>query len=156
MKIKHIQFTDKILDLVEETMSKKGYPTFTSVVHQAIIFFYDKNVNPPYMSGGETNPDIAKKKAVAKIEAKLEAEKYKTENKTNEKIAMCKDLYNGEIEGNICVFTSYGLKKEEDTEGRIPLEVLSKDIFENNVFFPNQDIVFKRRPDVAKIWEQKQ
>jgi len=153
--IKHIQFTDKLVDLVEETMSKKGYPTFTAVVHQALIFFYDKNVNPPYMNTGETDPNIAKKKARAKIEAKLDVEKFKTEQKTNEKVALCENLYKGKVEGNLCVFKSYALEEEDDTIGRIPLDVLNEDIFENNVFFPDQAKVFARRPNVAKLWKQK-
>jgi hypothetical protein len=156
MKIKHIQFTEKLIDLVEETMEKKGYPTFSSVVHQAIIFFYDKNVNPPYLSGAsETNPEIAKKKARAKVEAKIEAEKIKTEGKINEKIALCENLFKGEVQDGVCVFKSYGLEEEDDTIGRIQLDVLHEDYFENNVFFPDQEKVFARRPNVAKIWKQK-
>jgi hypothetical protein len=154
--IRSIQFTEKLDEMVAEIMAENGYPTFTAVVHQAIVFLYQKTIAPPNYVVGKTanDPEIAKKRARIKVEAKLEAEKAKTEQKVNEKVALCENLYKGEVQGDICVFKSYGLNEKEDTIGEIPLETISNDIFENNVFFPSKDIVFKKRPDVAKIWKQ--
>ncbi len=155
MKIKHIQFSNKLIDLVEEAMVKKGYPTFSSVVHQAIIFFYDKNVGVPiYIQKGESNPDIARKKAVAKSVAREEVEKIKKEEKLKEKQDLCKNLYKGKVEGDICVFTSYSIEESEDTIGRIPLSVINEDLFENNVFFPSKEKVFIKRPTIKKLWKK--
>lgn len=155
--IRSIQFTEKLDEMVNEIMVENGYPTFTAVVHQAIVFLYQKTIAPPNYVVGKTasDPEIAKKRAKAKIEAKIETEKYKTEQKMNERVAMCENLYKGEVQGNLCVFKSYALEEEDDTTGRIPLDVLNEDIFENNVFFPDQEKVFARRPNVAKIWKQK-
>lgn len=154
--IRSIQFTEKLDEMVNEIMVENGYPTFTAVVHQAIVFLYQKTIAPPNYIVGKpiNNPDIAKKRAIAKIEAKIDTEKYKTEQKMSEKTSMCENLYKGEVQGNLCVFKSYALEEADDTIGRIPLDVLNEDIFENNVFFPDQEKVFTRRKDVAKIWKK--
>lgn len=154
--IRSIQFTEKLDEMVNEIMAENGYPTFTAVVHQAIVFLYQKTIAPPNYVVGKTanDPDIIKKRAKAKVEAKLEIDKIKTEQKMNEKVVMCENLYKGEVQGNLCVFKSYALEETDDTIGRIPLEVLNEDIFENNVFFPDQEKVFSRRPNIKKLWKQ--
>lgn len=146
---------------MQEIMKKQGVPSMTEVFRSAISALYEKTFKygeDPLNNVSESDtPEIMAKKAKQKAEMKrleLEAEENA---KLAPKIELCLSGFAGQIETNenghkFCRFNQYTLT--EDHSMMIPLKAVHESIIENNVFMPDRETVYKKRPEVKKLFEK--
>ncbi len=137
MKKKVISFTSRMVEMVDEIREEKGYMSFSSVVHQAIVDMH-KSLFPAYAYPRKDNSPEAK------IKRKREEKEAKEADALQEKEHICREL-DGEIVeqaggGKVCkYFTYYHTKKYPQT---VPMEMVSVDLVKTQ-YEPDKKRVMK-------------
>ena len=91
MKSKTIRFPDKLWDKIQQIKEECGYPTDTSVIHQALITMHDDKF-PAYVTTKKRAQDIRESMPLDRSTArKVEAEQRK-QAEVDEKISICEEL----------------------------------------------------------------
>lgn len=132
---KVISFTDRLTEMVEEIQEAKGYTTFTSVVHQAIIDLHTRTF-PAYLKSPK-----AAESPEDRVRRKAEEKKAKEEGVREEKLEIAKALKGkvvSEAGNEFCVYYTYTGKKRY--EQKIPLMLLTTDVLKNQ-YHPSKEKV---------------
>jgi len=133
---KSINFNEKLVEMVDQIMQKKGYTTFTMVVHQAIIEMH-----------GRVFKDYVMQRQDTSIEAVHERKKKLKELKEQEKEQKLLDIaeaLGGEIlefpDGKYCKYYTYTGKARYPVE--VPITALSADMIKTQ-YSPSKEKVMK-------------
>lgn len=156
---KLLNYSDTHKKMIDDLKKRTGIDNANTLIVNAIVA-YHKSYFPAYAQGGgvfadpeETMEDKAKRKAEEKRLIK-EAEEMA---KLKPKIEMCQNLLGGEIETNengfkFCRFTQYTLS--DDNSLKIPILQVAPIIAETSLFMPDRETVFKKRPDIKKLFSK--
>jgi len=119
---KVIKFTERLLEMVEEIKARKGFPTFTAVVHAALIEMYTR-MNPDYKATlrPESPEDRVKRR---KAEKDVKAEMVRSDS--FEVVALLGGQIITEAGKEFCKYFTYSGKKR--FEQKVPLNMLSNDL----------------------------
>lgn len=113
-KPKTVYYTKKHQEMFQEIMEEKGYPTFSAVAHQAIIYFHG-SIFKDYVG--------VRKKG---MEIKTPRAEQRKETKAEEQMAMCTALKgkvkNSETGNPVCVYYNYQSKNRFEQE--VPVDML--------------------------------
>lgn len=120
---KLVTFTPKMAEMIDEIQEKKGYISFSAVIHQAVIELH-KGYFPAYVQKDSS--------AIGKMKRKDEEKKAKIELHNESLIGICEEL-GGKIKDKngtpICTYYTYSHKKRY--EQSIPVEQLTEDLPKN-------------------------
>lgn len=135
---KLIGFAPQMTEMVEQLQSEMGLPSFTAVIHQAVVSLWDKK-HPSYAN---VNPLAKDKDKVNEIRDK---KKLKEQAAREEKLEIVEKL-GGELivdeeKGiEVCRYYTYTSGKRYLQE--VSLSMLSMDIVKNQ-YFPSKEAVLK-------------
>lgn len=145
---KTLAFSERLIDMVQEIRELKGYPTFSSVIHQAIIELHSKHF--PAYARVPKEVRTPKEKAQEKVAIKTAQEQIAREDL----IKICNKL-GGEIigmEGDarepVCRYFTYNFKNKYEQE--VPIDQLSADLIKNQ-YHPSK----QRVEDLMKTKKKK-
>lgn len=132
---KTISFTKRMKEMIEEIEQHRGFPTFTSVVHHAVIELYKKEF-PGYLVKREESPE-------ERVE-RQEKEKDVKKKNVKKKLIKISDALGGKIINELgteyCVYYTYNYAKRY--EQKIPLNMLSTDLVASQ-YQPSKEAVEK-------------
>ena len=142
---KTLTFSERMVEMVREIKDLKGYPTFSSVIHQSIIELHTK-LKPAYI-----RENVPLKTAEEKARAKHDIKEAELQIVIDEQIKLCKklggtvvdDAAGGELR---CHYSTYNFKAIY--EQNIPLSMLSEDMLANQ-YHPSkqrvEDLLAKKK-----------
>lgn len=152
-----ILLTERKFEMTEEIAQEKGISTFTSVIENAIDFYY-KQTFPAYVNraGAGTMAEkthlTPEQVAINRTEAKALEKKAEQDRKDGAKALICRNDLRGRVEddGNgykYCIFPTH--TPEHSSEMKIPLVQSSPVIARTSLFMPSKAAVLKARPELA-------
>lgn len=156
---KLISFSDRNLDMIDAISKETGWDTPTQVVKRGIEELYKQTFkygkDPLSIAQDGDSVETIGKKAERKAEGKRLIKEAEEKAKLAPKIQMCENLLNGEITTNengfkFCKFTQYTMT--DDKECIVPILQVAPIIAETSLFMPDRETVFKRRPEVKKLF----
>jgi hypothetical protein len=120
---KLITFTDRLVDMVQELENHKGFPSFSAVVHSAIIEMHSKTF-PGYI-----RPLAKDENPADRLKRKQRDNDVKKEMVRADMLAIVEQLGGKvavEAGKEFCVYFTYAGKKR--FEQKVPIEMLSSDL----------------------------
>lgn len=137
MSNKLIKFNDRHEEMIAKLRDEFGYPSFSSVVHQAVVDMYKKNF-PSYMMDKrvEEKPEDRMKRRADEKKAKEDIAKAEL-TKIAAELGGAITTESGK---DFCVYFTYTNKKR--FEQKVPLTLLSTDLVKTQ-YFPSKEAVLK-------------
>jgi len=136
---KNIAFTEKMAEMVEELQEKKGYMSFSSVIHQAVVDMHTKAF-PAYVrepSARETPED--------RVRRKSEEKRAKEDIRREEQLAVMAELEGELIEkAGVEYVKYYTYTNSKRYEQNVPLIEMSSDLVKTQ-YQPTRERVEKLR-----------
>ena len=120
---KLITFTDRLVEMVQELENHKGFPSFSAVVHSAIIEMHSKTF-PGYV-----RPLAKDENPADRLKRKQRDNEVKKEMVRADALAVVEHLAGSvvvESGKEFCVYFTYAGRKR--FEQKIPIEMLSTDL----------------------------
>jgi len=149
--LKNMLFSPRQLEMMADIAEETGLDNFSGNVHFCISQQW-KRMFPAYVRN-INDPDTIQKKALAKAKSKEAVEKMQEDDKRNKKVSYCEQIMRGKVDGDVCIYTQYGLKASDDSEETCPLSHLDNIVTENDCFYYGKEATLANRKDVAKIYE---
>lgn len=164
---KAVVLNERQLEMITEIQKEDGLPTFSSVFHTMLVFYYKKTF-PSYGQGRaavqatqtRTPDEIAKHQ----VELKQARKKTEEEIETKKKRHVCEVILGGEVYvndagHNYCRYWNYDAdernKKVIRQEQNMPLEMVNP-VYGKNLFSPDKETVFEIEPEIAKKFEERE
>lgn len=159
---KLFDYSDIHFKMIEDLKKRTGIKNANALLQNALVA-YHKSYFPAYASSGGIfgDPDEAPEdKAQRKANEKKLIKEAEDIAKIKPKMEMCINLLGGTIEENenkhkFCRFKQYSAFGE-DQSLLIPILQVAPIIAETSLFMPDRETVFKKRPDVKKLFNRSQ
>lgn len=136
MERKSISFTGRMLEMIDEIKSSKGYVSLSSVVQQAVVQMHSKTFPTYVIPRKDNSPE-------ARLERKDEMKRLKEEKALEKQIGICEDLggkVSEKADGFVCTYFTYTGKKRFRQD--VPLAMVSNDLIKIQ-YHPSKEKVLK-------------
>ena len=136
--------TDTQVQIMDAIKDKLGLVSMTEVVRNALNV-YAKSI---YKYGATP------------LMADTDTDSSSSSSSVQLKSDICTIVLGGKINTDTrgrqsCIFTQYRMKESEDVECELPLSQVNLTLAETSLFYPTQELVYKKRPNVAKKFEKR-